>query len=119
MANNVLLDGVAIPKASGYVLKPDLQVKKNTSLQGRDSYDFIYRKRQWVISWNYIKTSDFDLLYDFWLDQFDNTTLPLMTITDEGITDVPVYIDISDMVRKYNNALKEGFSVVLTERDAS
>lgn len=120
MANNIYLNGQPIPKANGYTLKPVLAVAKNTSLQGRDSYDFMYRKREWVITWKLIKTDvDFELLYDFWIGQFDTLTLPLMTFEDEGLVDVPVYIDISDMQRKYNNVLKEGFSVVLSERDAS
>lgn len=119
MANEIYLDGVRVPLASSYKLKDELNYKKNTSLQGIDTYDITYRKRQWEISWTYIKTeTDFALVKQFWLDQIASNTMPLMDIIDEGISGVKVFIDIGIMNRKLNNTLQEGFSITLTECEA-
>lgn len=119
MANDLRLNGTPVPLASKYVEKNNVHARKNTSLSGRDSYDFMYRKRSWVISWKLLPDEQFTVVKLWWDNQYSSGVLPLLSIPSDGITDVPVYIDISDLTRIYNNQFKEGFSVTLTERDPS
>ncbi len=116
MANEFTIDGIAVPFATTYQLTDELEYKKNTSLEGVDTYDFLYRKRKWQISWDYIKTeSDFALVKQFWLDMVTSGDLPLMSVVDEGISSVPVFIDISVLNRQLRNTLQQGFTITVSE----
>lgn len=64
-------------------------------LSGNVYTDFIAQKRTWTRTFTYMDKADFDLLKGFYDRQFTLFTYPLLTITDDGATNVPVRMTFS------------------------
>lgn len=64
-------------------------------LSGNIYTDFIAKKRTWTRTFTYLDKATFDVLKGFYDRQFTLYTYPLLTITDEGVNNVPVRMTFS------------------------
>lgn len=57
--------------------------------------DFVATKRRWAQTWKYMSEDDFNTLKGFYTRQFSLAEFPELTITDLGVTDVVVRMELS------------------------
>jgi len=89
----------------------------NETLGGTLYTDFLNIRRSWVISWDNLMRSDFDVIYNYYLWRFTYHTFPILQIPAFGIN-APVLLDISAQQLKYNAVIIKDFKLNVTEQFA-
>lgn len=77
--------------------------------------DFFGLKNLWSHTWPYMSEDEFTGLRDFYLRQFTTYEYPLLTITELGVTDVPVRMSITPQRIIDNCGTVEDVSVTFRE----
>ena len=89
---------------------------ENITLNGTLFVDFVNRRRGWRIKWNLMDMARYDEVKALYNLQFSSGAFNNLTITDLGITALPVYMKINDKNIKYNASSVEGFELELLEQ---
>ena len=93
----------------------DPNVAKNITLDGTMYVDFYNNRRKWEISWDYLTLAEYNSIRALYDAQFTNEAFTYFGVPELGIN-VPVYINIVDVNRRWNNTLISGFSIILEEQ---
>lgn len=88
-----------------------------TTLDGNVYVDFIYTKRTWTREFAFMKQADYLTLKGFIDRQRTTYQFPTLTIPEFNVTNVPVYVQISE--RKTTNACGDVEDVKLTMRETT
>lgn len=95
-------DGTATKTyAEAKILSP-LKIKditgksQNTTLNGNVYIDYVYNKKQITLSLPVMSDSDYATIRGFYDRQFSNNRFPTISITELGISNMVVAMDISD-----------------------
>lgn len=111
----IIFNSTTLPRATTYVEKEALTAQKNQVLEGAIYVDVLYRNGIWEIGWDYIiRATDWTLIKALYDGQFSGTPLT-MTVPSDGITDMPIFLEISEMPRMFNDKLISGFKLLVTE----
>lgn len=86
-----------------------------TTLNGNVYVDFIYTKRIWKRKFSFLREDDYLTLRGFVDRQRTLYKFPLLTIPEFGVTNVPVYLEISE--RKTTNECGDVVDVTLSMRE--
>lgn len=81
---------------------------------------FTYHKnnrRIWKISWDLLKEEDFQVIYDLYIDQYNNNTYHTLQLDAYDVY-VPVKMEIDNQNIKYNGSIIKGFTLTLKEQYA-
>lgn len=86
-----------------------------TTLDGNVYVDFLYTKRTWEREFAYLSETEYLTLKGFVDRQKTNYRFPLLSISEFGVENVPVYLQISE--RKTINAcgMVEGVKITMRE----
>lgn len=115
----VVLDGVRLPDPSTpYERIFDPNETDRTTLGGKRFTDFINLQRSWTLNWKLIKETDYTIIYNIFIKQYQTGIYPMLQFDAYGIyTAVKIEIDKNQKI-KYNGSLIENFSITLKEQDA-
>ena len=89
---------------------------ENITLDGTLYVDFVNRRRGWKISWNLMDIARYNEIKALYNLQFSSGAFNNLTISDLGITALPVYMKINEKNIKYNASSVEGFELELLEQ---
>ena len=89
---------------------------ENVTLDGSLYVDFVNRRRGWRIGWNLMDIARYDEIKALFNLQFSSGAFNNLTITDLGITALPVYMKINEKNIRYNGSNIEGFELELLEQ---
>lgn len=64
-------------------------------LSGNVYTDFIAQKRAWSHTWKYLTEAEYNVIKGYYDRQFTNFEYPLLTISDNGVTSIPVRMTIA------------------------
>lgn len=67
-----------------------------TTLDGNMYTDYLYLKKNYKLSWAIMEAVDYAQLKGFYERQFTLAKYPLMTISEAGLTNVPVRLSLTD-----------------------
>ena len=67
-----------------------------TTLDGNMYTDYLYLKKNYKLSWAIMEAVDYAQLKGFYERQFTLSKYPLMTISEAGLTNVPVRLSLTD-----------------------
>lgn len=100
----MILGGVVLPKPSTFRQILDSNETDNVTLGYTLYTDFINTRRGWVIGWKDIKRTDFDTIYNLYLEQYTNGAYHPFQFDAYNIY-APVKLNISDQDIKLNGEL--------------
>lgn len=86
-----------------------------TTLDGNVYVDFLFTKRTWTREFKFMREADYLTLKGFVDRQRTTYKFPTLTITEFGVSNVPVYVQISE--RKTTNACGDVEDVQITMRE--
>lgn len=95
----------------------DPNAAKNITLDGTMYVDFYNNRRKWEIKWDYLTPAEYNSIRALYDEQFSNEAFTYFGVPELGIN-VPVYINIVEVNRRWNGSLIQGFAVVLEEQYA-
>lgn len=113
----IILGGVTLPKFSMFKRTDTPNEADVVTLGGNLYTDFINQRREWVISWEKLKSEDHDTIMAIYRRQYQNESYHMLQINAYGLY-VPVKMNISAQNIRYNGSIIEGFSITLKEQYA-
>lgn len=90
---------------------------KNITLDGTLYTDFVNNRRSWVVGWEKMKASDYDIIRAIYNRQYVTESIPIIQIPQYGVT-APMKVEISDRNIRLNGEIIEGVSITLLEQYA-
>lgn len=90
---------------------------KNITLDGTLYTDFVNNRRSWVVGWEKMKASDYDIIRAIYNRQYVTEAIPIVQIPQYGVT-APMKVEISDRNIRLNGEIIEGVSITLLEQYA-
>lgn len=113
----IILGGKVLPKYSRLTRRIIPNEADNITLGGNLFTDFRNYRRSWVISWDKLKASDFDIINEIYLAQFENNSYTTVQIDEYSIY-AAVKVGINDQNIKWNGEIYENFTITLNEQYA-
>lgn len=111
------LGGVKLPDFGDLRLAEIPNQTKTITLAGTTYVDFINRNRTWVLTWEHITESDFNIIKELFNRQYTEETFHILQVDYKSIY-TPVLMEISDQNLKYNASVLRDFTITLTEQYA-
>lgn len=113
----VILGGVLLPKHGRIKELTTPNETENITLGGRRYTDFINVLKGWQLSWDVIKTTDYEIMADLFMEQYQNEAYHMLQIDAKGVYQ-PVKMEITDTNYKLNGVIVENFSITLKYENA-
>lgn len=114
---SIYLNGVKLPNFSSCIRAYDTNQVINKTLGGIMYTDFLNIRRSWSIKWEQMFRSDYDIVYNYFLWQYQNHTYPVLQVPAYSIN-APVMLLISDQNIRHNAVIVENFVLNVIEQYA-
>lgn len=114
---SIYINGVRLPNYSACIRDYEENMMVNKTLGGTIYVDFQNLRRTWAIKWETLFRTDFDVIYAFYLAQFQTNIFNVLYIPAYSISG-PALLSISDQDIKFNGVLMKDFSLYVTEQYA-
>lgn len=113
----IIIGGTLLPKFTTINRIDTPNETDHTTLEGVMYTDFVNTRRAWKLTYKLITEEDYEIIKGLWFLQYQDEVYHTMQFDAYGIY-TPVKITMSDQNIRYNGALIEDFSIILTEQYA-